>query len=573
MKSIVYLPFLIVLVLSVLINISCKEIGIQALKSETIQFKELANMLSGPLFTQNFDSSATVSDYVSTLPGTDQFNSIGTTGPGTAVSINNGKLRFDRTASANYGYFSRTTDFAPLPSVVQVSLEISTSFNAVANENTSAVLQLGAGFVEGVNTLTGTPRENNALVHSRLGIFMGAVPGQFYLRSNPDNTVNSAAFAGSQKITWVINNSDVLIRYTTPAGSQDLLSPDKWDLWVGTTKVYDEKAALTPGQSLSDLKFAYTTSSGIIDLDDVVVSDLSDLAMTPVNPLLIFNSGFEGTCAISALAAQTDQINGIDNQLSAPNNWQTDLAPVFNNFFFSYEGGDTTMRYARIVPDPVNPGNKVLKLWLAEANALNFSKGRVQANANNGNGVRELYQSVRMYLSSDFSAIKNWNQTLTWLTIFEFWNNNTWSTNPDPFRIKVDIVKPNATVGSKLNFRITGQTYDPGTDLFTDIWKQTNTTLDVPVGQWVTIDYYFKEGDAVNGRFYLAVTPDGGTKQVILDVNNCTHAPGALNPDGLKDLNPMKLYTSKTLIDYMISQGKVLQIYWDNFSLWKDKRP
>jgi hypothetical protein len=44
-------------------------------------------------------------------------------------------------------------------------------------------------------------------------------------------------------------------------------------------------------------------------------------------------------------------------------------------------------------------------------------------------------------------------------------------------------------------------------------------------------------------------------------------------PDGVGDFNPMKLYTSKGLIDYMKSQGKTLQIYRDDYKLWKDKKP
>jgi hypothetical protein len=45
------------------------------------------------------------------------------------------------------------------------------------------------------------------------------------------------------------------------------------------------------------------------------------------------------------------------------------------------------------------------------------------------------------------------------------------------------------------------------------------------------------------------------------------------DPDGVSDFNPLKLYTSKGLIDYMHSRGKTLQIYWDDFKLWKGKRP
>jgi len=44
-------------------------------------------------------------------------------------------------------------------------------------------------------------------------------------------------------------------------------------------------------------------------------------------------------------------------------------------------------------------------------------------------------------------------------------------------------------------------------------------------------------------------------------------------PDGVTDFNPIKLYTSKPLIDYMRGQGKTLQIYWDDFKLWKNKQP
>jgi hypothetical protein len=39
------------------------------------------------------------------------------------------------------------------------------------------------------------------------------------------------------------------------------------------------------------------------------------------------------------------------------------------------------------------------------------------------------------------------------------------------------------------------------------------------------------------------------------------------------DFNPMKLYTSKELIDFMKSRGKTLQIYWDDYKLWKNKQP
>jgi len=60
---------------------------------------------------------------------------------------------------------------------------------------------------------------------------------------------------------------------------------------------------------------------------------------------------------------------------------------------------------------------------------------------------------------------------------------------------------------------------------------------------------------------------------VIFDLHKITHNTTDPDPDGVSDFNPLKLYTSKGLIDYMNSKGKTLQIYWDDFKLWKDKRP
>ena len=52
-----------------------------------------------------------------------------------------------------------------------------------------------------------------------------------------------------------------------------------------------------------------------------------------------------------------------------------------------------------------------------------------------------------------------------------------------------------------------------------------------------------------------------------------THNSKDPGPDGVSDFNPLKLYTSKSLIDFMRKNGKTLQIYWDDFKLWKNKKP
>lgn len=229
--------------------------------------------LSQSVFEQNFDASSSLSTYFSSVPDNSQFDSIGSTGSGTIASINGNKLRFDRSANADYGFFARTTDFAPVPQIINYKFAITVSGNTTgATQNQAAVFQVGKGFVNGNNALTGTPLENNALLHSRLGITFGATAGQFSLR-DISGAVNSAFFSGTQSVNWVVNNSTKTISYVAVNGAEEMLAPDRWDLWVGTTKVFNDK----PGNNasdvvLSDLKFAFLTGTGIIDIDSIRIT-------------------------------------------------------------------------------------------------------------------------------------------------------------------------------------------------------------------------------------------------------------------------------------------------------------
>jgi len=115
--------------------------------------------------------------------------------------------------------------------------------------------------------------------------------------------------------------------------------------------------------------------------------------------------------------------------------------------------------------------------------------------------------------------------------------------------------------------------FEGGRQKYTTIWAETNENVKVPIGEWSTLEYYYKEGNEKEGRYYLAIITDQGEKDVIFDLKKITHNTNDPDPDGVSDFNPLKLYTSKGLIDYMNSMGKTLQIYWDDFKLWKDKRP
>lgn len=292
---------------------------------------------------------------------------------------------------------------------------------------------------------------------------------------------------------------------------------------------------------------------------------------------LIFQSGFEGSSRVVPRGSDAD-ITGVDNTLTSHHDWinEFDNHPDIGNFAIQFQGGDSTMRYVKIIPEPGNHKNKVLHFWLNEPN-VEQSKGRIQANLyGNKSGLKEIYQSVRVFLPQDFNTVRTFPKEIHWLTIAEFWNNVTWQqTQPYGFRITLGIGKPTAGT-SDLHFIIDAedcQLFPDGKQKYTTIWAETNKNIPVPIGKWFTMDYYYKEGNQETGRFYLAITPEGQKKQVIFDIKNFTHNTKDPAPDGVTDFNPLKLYTSKELIAHLRSQNKTLQIYWDDFKLWKNKRP
>ncbi|TDB65819.1 hypothetical protein [Arundinibacter roseus] len=294
------------------------------------------------------------------------------------------------------------------------------------------------------------------------------------------------------------------------------------------------------------------------------------------NPLsggeLLFQSGFEAGVTVVLRGAEADII-GADASLTKPNDWVTDLDnhPEIGNFNLQYQGGDSTQRYARIIQEPGNPTNRVLHFWLDGPNVDN-SKGRIQANLYGNRGMKAFSQSVRMYLPDDFNTVRTYPKAIHWLTIAEFWNNITWSQSvPHRFRITLGLGKPTPQTGD-LRFILDAQDcelFADNSQKYTTIWAESNPEVKVPIGKWFTMNYYYKEGDRSTGRFYMSIIPEGEKEVVVFDVTNITHNTQDPSPDGVSDFNPLKLYTSKDLIQYMKSQGKTLQIYWDDFKLQK----
>lgn len=219
------------------------------------------------VFSQNFNSSTTLTDYVeSPASGTsNKFDGITTSGAGTTWSVAANNLTVNRTGNA--GSFTRLSTTGTTTGQA-LWIEFDLSVAATTAQTNAGTLYVGTGYT---NANSGPA---NASTHSRLGINFTTTSGNFTLRNITAGT-NSGTLSGVQKITWVINNTGSSLTYTAPDGSTETVQSNFADVWTGTTKTFDEIVATTNGIALRDFKFVISNGTGSITFDNFYIKPLS----------------------------------------------------------------------------------------------------------------------------------------------------------------------------------------------------------------------------------------------------------------------------------------------------------
>lgn len=243
-----------------------------------------------------------------------------------------------------------------------------------------------------------------------------------------------------------------------------------------------------------------------------------------------------------------------------------------------YEGGDESQRQARVIDDPTAPGNRVLELVVREPHVRvagpEGSKARVQMNVYDNEGAAEVYQSVRMRLGADLKYLDTFPRALTWFTIAEWWNNAGWTGEPDAFRISLDLARSGPSDAPGLNLVAKATVKPPGRAQWqTVVWSRSLAGYRLPLGTWLRLETWFRDGGASDGRFVVAVTPEGGGRTVLIDHTGPTRHPDATDSDGLRHFNPIKLYTSAEVVRHVRDRGGVLRLLWDDLRLQACPRP
>lgn len=301
-------------------------------------------------------------------------------------------------------------------------------------------------------------------------------------------------------------------------------------------------------------------------------------------PVLLFRSGFEADTAIEQVSATSDKLVGADRSVAGNNNWTT-IAPDTNGRIhggkLNYNPGDWTCRQAIIAPDPTAPDNRVLRL--RGVPSPESPKFRIQADFTSPvqQGFKEFSCSVRLNVPETMAALRDYPKAITWLTVAEFWNDSAWTSREDTehaFRVTVGIGK-DAGAGEELYFRISTDDFSHTGTGANRKYKQIHLEVEraahfpIPFDTWLTLEYHFRDGDQNEGLFRMAATPAGGERQEICTLHSIMHSPQNPDPKGVTYWAPIKMYTSATLAAWMQSQGRELELLFDDLAIWTGPPP
>ncbi|GAB3503084.1 hypothetical protein GCM10027341_31700 [Spirosoma knui] len=236
-------------------------------------------------FQQNFSAGGTPATYVSTSPNNSQVNGLS----GLNATITNNAVQFSRPTDSGSGYISRSTNFDGPPTSLHVQFSFEVISSDVSVTGTSALIfYVGSGFN------SGPQNPPNADVYARFGIGLSAAgSGQFQVRTIPSGGGGgtSSSYSGRQTITFAMNNSGGTMTYLSPTGSTESLPNDTYDIWIGTTRLFNDQAVLTPTQAINNFKFRLADGVGVMQVGNILMRDIS--GSLPVS-LLSFTAKPEG---------------------------------------------------------------------------------------------------------------------------------------------------------------------------------------------------------------------------------------------------------------------------------------
>ena len=299
------------------------------------------------------------------------------------------------------------------------------------------------------------------------------------------------------------------------------------------------------------------------------------------NMKLVIQSGFESdVTVVESDEKKTTNFAGSDNSLPSPNSWDKLNAQMGYSMFYR---GSSLSKF-EIVPDPLNPKNKVAKFQIVDHKD---GSGRAQGTFFNEKkyGHTEIYNvyhvQYRQYISPDYEALKNFKpipEMQAWTDFFELWTPVAPKDSVDvtnaagAFRIQFEFV-PNDSGG--FEWVLLGQDMEYKRVDGQKTWKKYNSKVAVPFGKWTEWDVYIVKGadPKVNpqssAQVIVKMKPDGEDWKTLFAVTDERTEHSSISQEGYYQYQPFKNYLGNATTEFLKKQGKTdISLYFDDFRLW-----
>jgi hypothetical protein len=178
----------------------------------------------------------------------------------------------DRVSAGN-GALIRNFPFPGPPTSIRVKFDFDvTSYRRGGGGTTSNYVNFNIG--TSFDTAAGRP--SGGFAKFGIGWYRSTgVDSFWYVNNINSGTVTGAGhFLGIKTITFAVNGSGGPLTYTSPAGASETLADQTWDLWVGTSKEFDDQAILDNTQNMSAFKIVNGGGSNAIAIDNLLIDYL-----------------------------------------------------------------------------------------------------------------------------------------------------------------------------------------------------------------------------------------------------------------------------------------------------------
>ncbi len=234
--------------------------------------------------------------------------------------------------------------------------------------------------------------------------------------------------------------------------------------------------------------------------------------------------------------------------------------------YINYETFDTISAIAQVEDAPMISGKKAMHFKINSPNVEKKgekAKSRVQLDMVKKTGMKSFVSEVSVFFPKTMNKLSSYPYPITWLTLQEYWNappNDKGTT----FRISLGLWKSKT---GKLHFGFKAQDYIDGE--FIEVERGDEEHLEVPIGRWFRLRTEIKEGDKNTGSLKVSMV-DGKQKRVLYKRKMQTMATAFCEKkhpqQGFTLTQPIKLYTSAHLTDWMRDRGYAIEAY---FTDWK----